>query len=248
VRQDEEILRLEALDHRLRDGLRLEHPVERGHALDASIGEARGHRRAHGLRAEHGHADALVAVRQREPLREPDGRVLGHRIGRRADLRQQPCGGGGVEQVAAAPGGHPRHEQARRVHLRHEVDLPDAVPGLVRDLGAARHEDAGVRAEEVDRAVVALGGLDQRREVGLARHIHAVPYPARLARGPLRALSVEVGADDEPRAFASEPQRHRAADAAGSTGDDDDLPFDAHDRHSSSRGAMPLAAWNWRRG
>ena len=46
----------------------------------------------HAHRAHAAHADSPVAVGDGQPLREPDGGMLGHAVGRRTQLRQQACG------------------------------------------------------------------------------------------------------------------------------------------------------------
>ena len=52
-------LRVEARNHRVGDGLGLEHPVDTG---DAAVDDAGGHRGAHRLGCEHRDLHALVAV------------------------------------------------------------------------------------------------------------------------------------------------------------------------------------------
>ena len=116
MREDQEPLRVEPATTTLGDGVGFEHPVD---SRDAAVADARGHGGAHRLRREHRHLQALVAVGDREPLRERDRRVLRHRVRRGAELGEQPGRRRGLEQVAAAALDHAGHEDARRVDVRH---------------------------------------------------------------------------------------------------------------------------------
>src|SRR5262245_29786395 len=69
VREDEEALRRQPLDHRVGDTLRLEHTVD---PRDTAARNAVGHGGAHCLRAEDRHLEPGVAVGDGEPLREGD--------------------------------------------------------------------------------------------------------------------------------------------------------------------------------
>jgi len=58
--------------------------------------------RLHRLRAMHRDANALVAVRDRDPLGQGNRRVLGQRVGERTDLGQQTRRRGGAHDVPLA--------------------------------------------------------------------------------------------------------------------------------------------------
>lgn len=215
--QDPEAPGAQALHHRVGDRLRLEHAV---HPRHASALPTRGHRRAHGLGTQTCDAQAAVAVGDREPLGEGHGRVLRDGVGGRADLGEQTRRGCRLEQRAAAALEHAGHQHARRPHVGHHVHLPDALPVRVGHVDAARHGDARVRAEEIDRAVRALGRGHQRpQRVGIA-HVRAVALAADGRGHAARAVGVHVGHHHRARPFGREALAQGTPDAAGAPGHD----------------------------
>jgi hypothetical protein len=208
------------LGHRFR----LHHAVDAGHRVLV----AGGHRRAHRLGTQHRDLDALLAIGDGQPFRESDRGVLGHRVGRRSDLRQQPGGRSRVEQVAAAAFDHARNQVARRVHMGHQIDVPVALPVIVGHLGSARDRDAGIGAEQVDRAVLALDALYEAPDIVLDGHVDLARDPADLGRHRGRAVAVAVGADHQFGAIEVKTARQRAADTAGRPGHDDTAIFQVH--------------------
>ncbi|HMQ26209.1 MAG TPA: hypothetical protein PKA98_09495, partial [Acidimicrobiales bacterium] len=108
-----------------------------------------------------------------KPLGQAHRSVLGDRVRAGAEVREQPRRRGGVEQVALAPGDHRGEHGTGGVHVGHHVDVPDLLPALVGGLHAAGGRgDAGVRAEQVDRAEAVLRHLDGTDDLGLDRDVH----------------------------------------------------------------------------
>src|SRR5213075_827111 len=82
--------------------------------------------------------------------------------------RQQAGRAGGADEPAPTTGEHPGHGGPGRVHVRHEVDVPCALPCLVARVEPAAGADARVRDEDVEAAVALLG---RRDEVGDGRPV-----------------------------------------------------------------------------
>ena len=97
--------------------------------------------------------------------------MLGDRVRRGAELGEQAGGRRGLEQVAAAALEHARHEDARRVHVRHHVRRRAGPPVVVGGLRPSERAHTGVRAEEVDRPEASLGRVDERAHLRLLRHV-----------------------------------------------------------------------------
>ena len=185
------------------------------------------HPGAHALRADRLHGDAAVAVGHREPLGEADRGVLGHRVRRAADHRQQARGRGGHHEppalAAGLGGGDPLgHQQPGGAHVGHHVDVDDPLPHVVGGLqavGAAGPVDAGVGQVDVDAAELGGGLLDQgaHARVGgaVAGHGDRADLLGRAAYG----VGVEV-VDHDPGALGDQAGGQRATDAAGGAGDD----------------------------
>src|SRR5205085_6576555 len=90
-----------------------------------------------------------------------------------------------------------RHEDASRVHVCHHVDVETQPPFVVGGLGAAEHDDSGVRAEEVDGPEACLGRFDQRAYLRLVRdvawhreagHGEAIDLPGDLVDAPFVSI------------------------------------------------------------
>ena len=118
---------------------------------------------------------------------------------------------------------------ARGVHVRHDVDLPDSLPGFVRGIDAAAGFDAGVRAEEVDRAELLYRFVDELYK--LARHTDVGSHGQSADLAPPRPPRLRQG---RQRRSPSLPRRQiadrRAADTVAPTSHDDYLVFDLHVR------------------
>jgi len=125
MRENQEVLVREP-DHRdLGQLLGLDHSID---ARDASAFDARRHVGSNRLWAENGDPDSAIAVGDRNPLGERDGRVFGDRIGRRADLRKKTGGRTGIQQIALASFEHRGKNRMSCVHMGHDIDVPDTIP------------------------------------------------------------------------------------------------------------------------
>ena len=72
--------------------------------------------------------DALVAIRDGEPLREAHRRVLGGGVRSGAELREEAGGARGHEKRTAAALHHRWHKLIRRDRNLHHVDIPSLLP------------------------------------------------------------------------------------------------------------------------
>ena len=158
-----------------------------------------------------------------------------HRIGRRLRMRQQPRGRHRLQQVAAAAREHRRQHGARGEDVRHHVHVPAALPLGVGVSLVAVDRDAGVRAEQIDRAVP----LDGLSPPAAAHRPRATRRPrARCRRSP-RRLAPPRRRRCRRRRSPSAPRRRsagkRTADAVAAAGDDDDRVGEAHSKMKSSR-------------
>ncbi len=119
----------------------------------------------------------------------------------------------------------------------HHVDVPRALPlGDGRRCGVVRiridGQDAGVRAEQIDRADRGLERLSSTSASTAAafRDIHALRRAVHRCGNSRGLRFVEIDDDDVFRARAREPLDEGAADAHGTSGDDDDFAGDFHAR------------------
>src|SRR5581483_3685520 len=119
---------------------------------------------------------------------------------------------------------------AGRIHVRHQVDLPDRLPQLVGCFDATAAADAGVRAEQVDRPELALGVLHDVADIGFDAHVggQAERDAAELLAQGVDAVRITVDDDDAPRAFGRELPAQRPPDPVGAAGDDGDLAAQLH--------------------
>jgi hypothetical protein len=125
--------------------------------------------------------------------------MLGHRVGRAADLREQAGGRRSRDGVAGTAGQPAGHEQAGGAHVCEDVDVDRMLPALVAvaDSGLADH--SGVGEEQINRAKPALGHREN-----VAEDVGARDVPVRGgAAGALSdrgcARGVTVGDDDALR-------------------------------------------------
>jgi hypothetical protein len=125
--------------------------------------------------------------------------MLGGRIGRAADLRQQAGRRNRVEEIAAAARLHARDQVPRRIDMGHDMNGPAALPRLVgASAGIHRHRieaaaDAGIGAEQRNRAELMLGLLDDVKDILLLSDIAFEGRPADR-RGDGRAPSGSISA------------------------------------------------------
>ena len=219
MRQDEEALVGQSPDHGISHRFWFQRGIVEQRA-DAIRGGVE-HWRAHALRAETGDLDPAIAVGDGQPFGERNRRVLGHRVRRRSDLRQESGGRRGLEQVAAAGVEHRREHRACGVDVRHDVHLPCALPisvGGVDPAGASA--DACVRAEQVDRSERVERRPDRTLHVLLDANIRDDRAPANLARNVLRRGS-PIDHYHRPRAVSRKAPAQRPPNPARPARDDD---------------------------
>ena len=104
-------------------------------------------------------------------------------------------------------------------------------------IDAPARGDAGVGAEQVDGTEALLGAADELLHVGLDADVGGDGHrPLTDARGDGdRAFPVAVADGDATRPVGREPLGERTSDAAGRTGDDDDLVGQLHGEIVGSR-------------
>jgi hypothetical protein len=251
VGQDQEALGAQAVDDDVGDLLGLEHRARRGHdargeahVVGRVIGNGR-HGRLDTHRAQAAYAHAPSAVAHRQPFGEGDGRVLGHRVRGRADLREQAGGGGGGQEVSLAALEPARQQRLCGMNVRAEVDVERELPDVSRGGQVGPDGDARVCAEEVDGPEGVLCARDGLVHLCLVRGVAADAQRARpdVGRDSARAIFVEVGEHDAARSVLGEPPRERAPDARCAAGDDGDPVSELHGCHHRvrpDRRALPL--------
>jgi hypothetical protein len=96
--------------------------------------------------------------------------------------------------------------------VRHDIDLPSLLPGLVRRGGgigriATKPADAGIGAEQVDRPNLGFDRVDQAADVGVLGNVTGERAPTREPGGFNRAGKVQVGRDNgfRPGSFCRYP-------------------------------------------
>ena len=193
-------------------------------------------RRVDAHRAQAARPDAAVAVGDGQPLGERDGRVLRGRVGRRADLAEQPRCRRRREEPALAALEPARDEDARRRDVREEVDPQRRVPFVD---GPEPHAGRGprVRAEQRDRPERLLGAVDERQHLVLARDVAPDRQAADARRDAAGAHIVLVG-HDHLRTGGGERLGERAPDARRPARHDGGAPLGVHRPPISSRGAI----------
>ena len=127
----------------------------------------------------------------------------------------------------------------RGIDMRHDMDRPASLPRFVRAAaGVHRHRieaaaDAGIGAEQRDRAELALGFLDDAEDVLLPPDIAFEGGAIDGGGHRLRAGFIEIDDHDLGGAGAMEFLAQRLADAVGAAGDHNDLARHLH-RHPPS--------------
>ena len=185
-------------------------------------------RRLDRRRDEHADADPLIVVRRRQPFREPDRGVLGHRVAHRVEDHQQSGRRRDVEQVAAALLEHVRDRVLRAPHLGHQIDVDDLLP-LARSACRSRRRCRSRRWRPTGRS--ARSGRPWSRRgcaMSSSRPTSAATGSAPNRRGlSLAGLLTEIRQHDM-RAVLREPRAQREADPAGAAGHDAHLVPDVH--------------------
>ena len=122
----------------------------------------------------------------------------------------------------------------RRIDMRHDVDRPAALPGLIRGAaGIDRHRieaaaDAGIGAEQFDRAELPLGLLDDVGDLFFLRDVASEGRAIHRGGDRPRIVGVHIGDDDLGRASLVKGLAQRLADAVGAARDDHDLAGHLH--------------------
>ena len=137
--------------------------------------------------------------------------------------------------------GHLGDERARRIDVRHDVDVPVELPVLIGRGLVAEAQDAGVGAEQIDRAVGALGFPNQVRDISFPGHVAADRQGADVPSQGVERLGLDVGDHHPFRTLAGEAPRQRRADAVGRAGDHRHLAFELH-RHGVPKRPRSIAS------
>ena len=191
------------------------------------------------LRTQHRHPDALVVVGDRQPLGERDRGRLGHRVRHRADLREQAGGRRRVQQIALAAGDHRGQHGTGGVDVRHAVHLPHRLDRLVRVLETGGGDEAGVRHEQIDRAVGVERRLDHPADRVLVADVDGDGGAADVVRRPVRPPQPFRSATTTWRAPAAcRRAGDRLTDSRSGSGDDDDTIREFHAAHRRRRHAQ----------
>src|SRR6266436_3467573 len=114
--------------------------------------------------------------------------------------------------------------------MRHDVDVPDALPLIIRCLRPSCHRDSRVGTENIDPAVSRLDARDQLLNVGLARYVALNGGCSDLSGDLIESWTIDVSDDEGEWLLRRDPDRERAADATRGAGHDDDPIFQLH-RH-----------------
>ena len=169
-----------------------------------------------------------VAVGDAHPLGERDGGVLGQRVRRRADLAEQPGGGGGGAEVALTARDPAGQQVLRRPAVGMHVDVEGELPlGLgVVEVGPmptpalAKNRSIGPNASSAASTSVRLPASVPTSAATATR----CPAEPRSAGRPPRRQRRPARSERRPRApFGVKPLGERPADPAGRSRDDDVL-------------------------
>src|SRR6478752_9461011 len=122
----------------------------------------------------------------------------------------------------------------RRIDVGHDVDRPASRPWLVgSSAGVVRQgiepaADAGIGAEQRNRAELTLGFLDDVADVCLLPDIALERRTVDLSRDSPRSRRVDIGDDHLGRTGAMKDLAERAPDALGTAGDNHDFARHLH--------------------
>ena len=124
----------------------------------------------------------------------------------------------------------------RRIDMGHDMNRPASLPRFVgASAGIHRQRieaaaDAGIGAEQRDRAELTLGLLDDVKDVLFLADIAFEGGPADRGGDGARAVGIDIGDDDLGGAGAMKGLAHRLADAVAATGDNHDFAGHLHGR------------------
>jgi len=230
VRQHQEVVSLDAVDN---CHCRLLDRQYAGNRAGARCFVETGHRGGDVLRTDDRDADAAVAVCNRKRLREGHGPVLGHAVGGVAGLAQQSCSRCDADQVTGTALEHTGQHGPARMHVRHHVDFPHALPPGIRlrqcVVQVQRLDtETRVRHQDVHPPESLDGGCDQRADRGAIRHVALHAESAEFPRRGCRQTAIEVPDRDALGATPKQLTAQCPPYPPACTGDERDLSRDLH--------------------
>lgn len=133
---------------------------------------------------------------------------------------------GDVDDLAGALLAHYREDGLDAAEGPEEIDFHDG-PGVggFGFFDGRTHAEAGVVDEDVDATKFFEGGLDEPGDVGVVGDIGDDREQVGVSGGELPERRFVAGRDDDTSTGTGEGERGFFADAAGGTGNDDDLFF-----------------------
>ena len=174
---------------------------------------------------QHADGDAVRARIERERARHALEAELTGRVGDRVRARHLARDAADVQDPPLLARDHPAQglpraeEAARQVHVDH---LAEGVGGEL--VGRTRAREAGVVHQDVDRAVIRDGRVEEPLDLGFVGHVAGHGDRVRdLAGGLLEPLPA-TRSEHADGALGGEGLGDRAADAAAAAGHDRDLP------------------------
>ena len=124
--------------------------------------------------------------------------------------------------------------------MGHDMNRPASLPRFV-GVSAGIHRqrietaaDAGIGAEQRNRAELLLGRLDDVKDILLLSDIAFEGGPADRRGDGSRAVGIDIGDDNLGSAGAMEGLAHRLPDAVAATGDNHDFAGHLHGRSPSN--------------
>ena len=137
-------------------------------------------------------AQALAVIGYGKPFGKRDYGVLGYRIGSGAELRQQSCRRGALQQIAALLTHKPWYYGTCGENMRKEVYFPDRPPLGVGNVQSTLLHDTRVRAKQIELAKAIIGVRDERLNFGLSGDVGDIGNSTALGRDFARRRFVTV--------------------------------------------------------
>jgi hypothetical protein len=97
--------------------------------------------------------------------------------------------------------------------MRHEINIPDALPVGVCRFRASVNSNPGIRAEKVCLPISLCGLFNQAFDFGFDAHINSDGKAIYFLGDRCRGFSIEVCDDHAPRAFHSKSATQRATNS-----------------------------------
>ena len=143
---------------------------------------------------------------------------------------QEAGRGDRADDVAVMPGEHPGQKVSCDQDMRHDVDIPDVLPLIIRGFGASCHRDSCVGTENIDPPMSRFDLRDETLDIRLARHVALNRGRSDLSGDVIESWTIDVSDDHRLWLLRCEPDRKRATDATRGAGHDDDPILQLH-RH-----------------